>query len=79
MPVYCQHNSEETRCRYCTTSVAWAIVKDGKGMKQTGHHRALSWARAALNLDDQPDVKATRNPHDPDEDVNVPSSDVHRR
>lgn len=78
MPVYCKHRNPEIDCPYCTTSVAWAIVKDGKGMKQTGHHRALEWAREYLGLVDRAEVSATRNPHDPDEDVNVPSHNLNR-
>jgi hypothetical protein len=45
-------------------------VKDSKGMRETGHHHALEWAREYLGLVDRPEVIATRNPHDPEHIVN---------
>jgi hypothetical protein len=69
-PVYCQHGNIEIDCKYCTTSVAWAIVKDGKGMKKEHHDAALSWARGTLGLGDREEVSATRAPHDPEHDIN---------
>jgi len=35
------------------TEAAWAIVKDARGMNETGHAAAVRWARAALELDDR--------------------------
>src|SRR4051812_4260558 len=32
---------------------AWLIVKDSKGMNETGHAAAVRWARAYLDLDDK--------------------------
>lgn len=34
-----------------TREAAWAIVKDSHGMETTGHGKAVSWARAYLELD----------------------------
>jgi hypothetical protein len=69
-PVHCSHGNVEIDCKFCTTSAAWAIVKDGKGMRESGHAMALSWARGALGLEDQREVSATRAPHDPEHDIN---------
>jgi hypothetical protein len=38
---------------YETREAAWAIVKDSKGMNETGHGAAVRWARAYLGLDDR--------------------------
>src|SRR6188768_3692354 len=59
----CKHRKRETECEYCTMSVAWAIVKDAKGMRETGHDRAVTWARGWLGLEDQKDVVASRVVH----------------
>jgi hypothetical protein len=59
----CRHKVPEIDCQYCTTSVCWAIVKDSKGMRETGHDPAVRWARAWLELDDQPVVVGTRRTH----------------
>ena len=59
----CRHKVPEIDCQYCTTSVCWAIVKDSKGMRDSGHDRAVRWARAWLELDDQPVVVGTRRTH----------------
>ena len=67
----CRHKKPEIDCPYCLTSVCWAIVKDAKGMRDSGHRRAVAWARAVLDLDDQKSVIATRATHDPEGDVNV--------
>jgi hypothetical protein len=66
----CKHKRVETECEYCTTSVAWAIVKDSKGMRETGHSRAVDWARGYLGLEDRVEVRGTRHPYDPTGDVN---------
>jgi hypothetical protein len=58
----------EIDCRFCTTSVAWAIVKDAKGMRETGHMRAVTWARGYLGLEDQPEVRFSRRTHGEDDD-----------
>jgi hypothetical protein len=50
-PVMCGHGNVEIDCKFCTTSVAWAIVKDTKGMEATGHRKAVGWARGYLGLD----------------------------
>lgn len=40
---------------------AWLIVKDSKGMNETGHGAAVRWARAYLGLDDGPEVATSRS------------------
>jgi hypothetical protein len=47
---------------------AWAIVKDGRGMKDSGHGAAYRWARAYLNLDDRDTVYASRAVNDTERD-----------
>jgi len=53
---------------YCTTSVAWAIVKDGRNMKETGHGVAYRWARAFLGLEDRTRVYGSRSVSDDERD-----------
>lgn len=49
--------------------VAWAMVKDKEVREK--HPRAYRWARAYLGLEDRDEVRGTRHPHDPEEDVNA--------
>lgn len=59
----CKHKRQETECEYCLTSVCWAIVKDAKGMRETGHGHTVNWARGWLGLDDQERVVGSRRTH----------------
>jgi hypothetical protein len=47
---------------------AWAIVKDGRGMKDSGHGVAYRWARAYLGLEDREKVYGSRAVQDEDRD-----------
>ena len=67
-PVMCKHKRVEIDCEYCTTSVAWAIVKDSKGMRDSGHARAVGWARGYLGLEDQHEVIGSRRVQDEGEE-----------
>jgi hypothetical protein len=60
----CRHKRQEIDCDYCFTSVTWAIVKDAKGMRETGHDATVRWARAYLGLEDRPEVRGSRRTHD---------------
>ena len=60
----CKHRRIEIDCPFCFTSVAWAIVKDAKGMRDSGHDSTVRWARAALGLEDRKEVVAVRATHD---------------
>lgn len=68
--VMCRHKRVEVDCDYCTISVVWAIVKAARDLRDHGHGRAVEWARAWLELENQPTVVATRHPHDPEGAVN---------
>jgi hypothetical protein len=66
----CQHKKQETLCEWCTLSVAWAVVKDSREMKKTGHASVVNWARAVIDLKDQKRVIGSRKTHDPEGEVN---------
>lgn len=68
--IMCRHKRPEIECEYCTISVVWAIVKAARDLRDHGHDHAVEWARAWLELENQPTVVATRHPYDPDHDVN---------
>jgi len=41
--------------RHEAREAAWAIVKDSRGMQETGHGATVRWARAYLELDARKD------------------------
>jgi hypothetical protein len=67
--VICKHKRVEIDCEYCFMSVTWAIVKDARGMRDTGHDAAVRWARAYLGLEDRDRVVGSRTTHEADDRV----------
>jgi len=63
-PVYCQHHLLEINCGKCLTSGAWDIIRASRDLRTSGHHRAISWARGYLGLENREDVSNTRAPWD---------------
>ena len=65
----CGKSAHGRRLCYEMKEGLWAIIRNSKDLKN-GHAVSAQWARYVLGLDDRETVFATRNPHDPDGDIN---------